>query len=243
MGLSVSRPSPRALASAALGAALLLAALVVCPVGFRWMRAAEVVLAAALLGVGFVAAWPRRALRLAALAATAAVGLFLVLPGRARPDAAALRAAYVAAVRRYEGTRYVWGGEGALGIDCSGLARRGLIDAELRRGVATLDPASVRAAASLWWNDCTARSLGDGSAGLTVPVGEAPSLDAADPSACLPGDLAVTVNGLHVMIAVGAGAWIEADPGLLSVVVVTTPSPANPWFGVPVRFVRWRRLT
>ena len=49
-----------------------------------------------------------------------------------------LREEYIASLRRYTGKKYVWGGEGMLGVDCSGLIRRGMIDALFCRGVRTL---------------------------------------------------------------------------------------------------------
>src|SRR6185436_4505437 len=101
------------------------------------------------------------------LVLTAGCAGFLLLPAREPPDADSLGADYVAGLRRYEGTAYVWGGESPLGIDCSGLIRRGLVDALVLRGVARLDAGLVRHGIGLWWNDCTARALGDGNDGAT----------------------------------------------------------------------------
>jgi len=39
----------------------------------------------------------------------------------------------------------------------------------------------------------------------------------------------------------GNGAWIEADPHEHQVVAVTLPTE-NPWFHIPVVFVRWKWL-
>ncbi len=38
----------------------------------------------------------------------------------------------------YQGVRYVWGGEGLLGIDCSGLVRKGLVWSQLNLGIAAI---------------------------------------------------------------------------------------------------------
>ena len=55
-----------------------------------------------------------------------------------------LRQKYVDSLVRYEGTKYVWDGENRLGIDCSGLVRKGLIDAAVRAGISTWNPRLIR---------------------------------------------------------------------------------------------------
>lgn len=64
----------------------------------------------------------------------------------------------------------------------------------------------------------------------------------ADHSLLKPGDLAVTDDGVHVMAYLGDRAWIEADPHAHQVIEVILPSD-NPWFRMPVVFVRWQCLT
>jgi cell wall-associated NlpC family hydrolase len=167
---------------------------------------------------------------------------FLALPSRAQPSTEFLRRDYLAGLQRYEGVTYYWGGETSRGIDCSGLIRRGLIDALLRRGVRTLDPGLVRRAISLWWHDCTASALGDQHRGLTLRVLDTPSVNALDHSKVLPGDLAVTRNGIHIMAYLGNNRWIEADPGAGRVITVTAPSADNSWFETPMNIVRWSIL-
>ncbi|MEI6178888.1 MAG: hypothetical protein WCS43_18490, partial [Verrucomicrobiota bacterium] len=56
-----------------------------------------------------------------------------VLPGK-KIDPGVLCARYVERLQAYDGTRYVWGGESAVGIDCSGLPRKSLRDALLEQG-------------------------------------------------------------------------------------------------------------
>ena len=162
------------------------------------------------------------------------------LPGRSG-DTSALRQAYVDALLAYEGTHYVWGGENRFGIDCSGLVRKGLILANARVGVQTMNPKLLRQAASLWWHDCTAKALGEEHLGLTVRLSKAASINTVDPNALTPGDLAVTANGMHVLAFLGNGLWIEADPGEMKVLRVKVPSN-NPWFSAPVQLVRWCQL-
>ena len=216
--------------------------LVAIPVSNVLTRGGSLVLLAASWS-GLVAwTWRRRALRITLLAVTAACAGFLLLPARDPPDTDSLRADYVAGLRRYEGTTYVWGGESPFGIDCSGFVRRGRIDALVLRGLARFDAGLVRRGIALWWNDCTARALGDGADGLTEPVTEGSSLDALDPAPLLPGDLAVTRDGLHVMAYAGDLTWIEADPGIGRVVALRVPQPGNAWIQRPVRIVRWSGL-
>jgi NlpC/P60 family len=187
--------------------------------------------------------WRRRMVRYTCFGLVAAVALFLALPGRAS-DPAALRDEYVHALARYEGTRYVWGGENGRGIDCSGLIRRGLIDASLKRGIATANPALVRTGVSLWWHDCSAKALKEEYRAQTKFVLVASDFNGLDHSRIRPGDMAVTANGVHILAYLGDRVWIEADPNALvgdKVIAVRVPA-ANPWFGQPVHIIRWRQL-
>ena len=186
--------------------------------------------------------WRHGIVRLTLLVLTGVVAVFILLPERAHPDRDALRNRYIERLRRYEGVTYVWGGEGPTGIDCSGLIRRGLIDALLLTGMQSLDPGPVRRALALWWSDCRASALGQCRDKITTPVSEAPSVNRLDHAVVAPGDLAVTANGVHVMAYLGDQVWIEADPGLGRVVAVPVPAPDNPWFRVPIRIVRWSIL-
>jgi cell wall-associated NlpC family hydrolase len=137
---------------------------------------------------------------------------------------------------------YYWGGESGHGIDCSGLIRRGLIDALFWRGLRTCDAALVRGALDLWWHDCSASNLGEQQGGITAAVLETPSINALDHARISPGDLAVTKNGIHIMAYLGANRWIEADPLAGRVLTVTAPSQENGWFDTPMRIVRWSLL-
>jgi cell wall-associated NlpC family hydrolase len=188
-----------------------------------------------------VIVWKNRALRFAGLTITALTAVFLLLPARNQHDGDALRSGYVSGLLRYEGVRYFWGGESPKGIDCSGLIRRGLIDSLFLRGVRTLDGSLVRHALWIWWNDCTARELGEGH-GMTTPLIEAPSINALDPAQVSPGDIAVTANGLHIMAYLGGNRWIEADPMEQRVIIVSVPSKDNSWFHQPMKVVRWNIL-
>ncbi len=104
--------------------------------------------------------WRNRLVRFGLLLCTAVTAGFLICPGRSY-ETITLRTAYTQSLRSYEGTRYVWGGENKLGIDCSGLVRAGLIKASLEQGLATLNPGLVRHSLLLWWHDSTAKALGE----------------------------------------------------------------------------------
>ena len=167
---------------------------------------------------------------------------FLICPGRSF-EPGKLREAYLRGLRSYEGTRYVWGGEGKFGIDCSGLVRAGLMKASFNAGVLTLNPELVRFSLSLWWHDCSAKSLGEEYRGLTKRIITAKGINALDAGHITPGDIAVTASGVHVLAYLGGNEWIEADPELRRVVIVEVPAVGNPWFQEPVRIMRWTELT
>jgi len=222
-------------------AACLLVALLLLPVSYRITRAATAGFAL-LTWFGLIALlWRVRALRYSLLAITALVAGFLALPARATIDKAALREEYLSSMRGYEGATYYWGGENARGIDCSGLIRRGMMNAMFARGVRTFDGGLVRSAIDLWWNDCSAQALGEGYRSLTTHVADTRSLNELDHTLVTPGDLAVTQSGVHILAYLGDRNWIQADPGAGK--VITLPAPArNGWFQSPMKIVRWRAL-
>jgi hypothetical protein len=219
-----------------------LVALALFPASYRITRVATVVLSLS-VWFGLIAlGWRQPLLRILLLALTLLVGGFLVLPGRGTIDRDLLRQEYVRRLERYEGVKYYWGGESARGIDCSGLIRRGLIDALFWRGLRACDAGLVRRAFDLWWHDCSASALGESYNGLTTAVFQTTSINALDHARIVPGDLAVTTNGIHIMAYLGANRWIEADPLVSRVITVTAPSQENGWFDTPMRILRWTLL-
>lgn len=215
-------------------------ALVAYPVSNGWLRVA--ILSFGLLCwvglLGFY--WSVKWLRYMALALPLLAVAGLVSPGR-RPDVPNVRDRYVHALRSYENTRYVWGGENRLGIDCSGLVRKALIKANVIEGLKTSNPVLLRKALALWWNDCSARALAEEYREFTQHLFDASSLNELDHAQVQPGDLAITDDGIHVLAYLGNRTWVEADPEARRVLVLGIPA-RNSWFDTPVRLVRWRQL-
>lgn len=242
-------PAPSPLRRTLLAAVLVLVAglgLVVLaaePVANTFTRAVSVVLVVVVVvGIPF-AAWPWPRARAGALGLELVLAIALCAPAR-EVDTDSLRYRFLDEVRRQEGVPYVWGGEGGTGVDCSGLPRRGLVRALVRQGVADLDPALWRRAALLWGWDLAARDLGAGRGDFTVPVtapGQTTTLNTLDPAAALPGDLAVTAGGAHVLVHLGGGEWIQASPQVGRVVRARAPSD-DPWYRMDVKIVRWSWL-
>ena len=225
------------------GALLILILLAGYPVSYRVTRLGSVALAGFLWMGLIVLTWRVRAISVILLVISTAAALIACWPSQKPVNREQLRTQYVEKLQRMDGVRYVWGGENSRGIDCSGLVRRGMIDALLAQGVAQAEPAMFRRAAGYWWNDCTAAGLGEGFRNLTVPVLETPALNEVDHSDLEPGDLAVTRSGVHVMAYLGNQTWIEADPDVGRVIVVRAPASENRWFATPMKIVRWRLLT
>ena len=180
--------------------------------------------------------------------ACAAVAVLLVgvaiVPAR-QPNPEQLRFAYADHLWRYQDTPYVWGGENGRGIDCSGLMRRALIDANLSVGWKSRDFALWREAGAIWWNDCSAREMKNSYGGKIRVRFAAKNLNSLDYSFLQPGDLAVTRNGVHVLAYLGNGSWIQADPNLANggdKVIATGAPSKNGWFGLPVVIARWNQL-
>lgn len=136
------------------------AVLILFPINNLPLRIAILAASAALWAGLIYFYWNNRIARFGAFACVGIVAVFLLLPGK-HPNILELRQSYLDALNKYEGTRYIWGGENRLGVDCSGLVRSGLIVANYKQGLMKLNPALVREGFSLWWHDCSARALGE----------------------------------------------------------------------------------
>ncbi len=184
--------------------------------------------------------WRQQIIRFGLMAIVASFSIFLLLPGN--PTAGkTLQPQYLSMLRSYEGSPYVWGGENHLGIDCSGLVREGLIQANLHYGFQHLNPALIRQGLEMWWFDAGADALLQEYRRYTQRQFGAASINALDHSKIAPGDLAATTDGEHILAYLGDRQWIEADPNLQKVVIEAVPT-RNPWFHMPVQILRWHQF-
>lgn len=159
------------------------------------------------------------------------------------PNVKLLRSTYIKRLHKFEGVRYVWGGETTSGIDCSGLARSALWQAMLIEGGREFNPELLGTKFwKFWWRDMSADAMYRGDYGYTTTLGNARKIAGYDTSKLKPGDMAIA-SGVHVMIYIGDGKWIEANPDDKKVVVNKAPANSKRgWFNVPVSFVRWKML-
>jgi len=187
--------------------------------------------------------WHFQILRWTLLGFYLLVAVFLSLPGRLHENRSALRDSYQEALNSYSGCRYVWSGTGYFGIDCSGFVQKGLEDGLMRRGLATLNPGLIREGIWIYCHRTTAKVLGEGDVGRTNLITTCPTLNDLNYSLVMPGDLAVTNSGDHVIAYLGNKTWIAADPGEGKVTKFFIPEQKNAYFFTPMKIVRWKILS
>ncbi|TAG10135.1 MAG: peptidoglycan endopeptidase [Verrucomicrobia bacterium] len=151
-----------------------------------------------------------------------------------------LRQDYVRRMSEFEGTKYYWGGENSRGIDCSGLPRRAFRDALMAYGIKHFNGRAFRAYIEQWWFDASAKALGEGYRNYTSTIGTTGTIQKMDYTSLVPGDLAVTTCGVHILAYAGDGRWIQADPGIGAVATLNGRTDDNNWFSLPVTTHRWR---
>jgi hypothetical protein len=76
----------------------------------------------------------------------------------------------------------------------------------------------------MWWYDAGADALRDEYRNYTRRGIRVKSINHLDPAKIKAGDLAVTVDGEHILAYLGDRTWIEADPGEKKVIKIKTPS-------------------
>jgi hypothetical protein len=184
--------------------------------------------------------WQGKAGRFAAMALPLVAAIPFLLPGK-ELDRAKLQSDYLKGMRSFIGSNYVWGGESDRGIDCSGLPRRALRDA-LKSQALHGNGTAARQWIKQWWFDTSAKAMKEGYRDFTRETGIGGWMTKLDPARLEPGDLAVTDSGRHVMIYLGAGEWIQADPGPGKVLVEKPGQDDNPWFDSKVSIHRWTVL-
>lgn len=185
--------------------------------------------------------WNNRPARIGLFTLAIIAAIPWLLPGR-EINHAELRADYVKRMTALEGTPYLWGGESRKGIDCSGLPRKAIRDALLSYGLRHLDGGPLRMFLEQWWFDASAKSLGTGYRGYTVPLKTSGTIQKMDYSSLQPGDLAVTGDGVHVLAYLGTDQWIQADPGAARVITLNGHTADCGWFEIPVSIHRWSVL-
>ncbi len=187
-------------------------------------------------------AWKWKPLRFALLILPVLLAIPFLLPGRPI-DSAELRQDFLRRMDSFTVTPYRWGGENARGIDCSGLPRRSYRDALLSYGIRHGNGRAIRTYAEQWWYDASAKALGQGYRHYTSPLGISGTIQEMDYQPLLPGDLAVTDSGRHILAYSGNDRWIQAEPDIGKVATLNGHTDQNRWFEVPVTLHRWRILS
>ncbi len=192
--------------------------------------------------LGFtILGWKSKPLRIVALTLPF-IGLIPFILPSGDIDPKELRQDYVRRMNEFEGTKYFWGGESSRGIDCSGLPRRAFRDALLAYGIKHFNGRAFRAYIEQWWFDASAKALGEGYRSYTSPIGTSGTIQQVDYTSLVPGDLAVTTSGVHILAYAGDGQWIQADPDIGAVVTLDGRTGDNGWFSTPVTTHRWQLL-
>lgn len=200
----------------------MLIALLVQPINSGLVRSAVGVFLMLSLASASALFWRRRGFQCAigiGVILTASIAFWPSIPPKN------LREAYVAKLRSLEGTPYVWGGEGRLGIDCSGLPRTAWRKTLFDEGLRTANPSLIRRSFLAWWNDMAARDFLESA---DYHKQDFSGILAKLPDERLkPGDLAVTSSGIHCLVYLGNGDWIEADPAIGKVIILNTNQPES----------------
>lgn len=112
---------------------------------------------------------------------------------------------FIKHLQSFEDTKYVWGGETAWGIDCSGLIRQAMVHSYLSSG-------RIGSAFQVWFFDCPAKNFAVQYKDLFAAVVDSGTINTLDHSLLKPGAIAVTKSGLHILAYLGNEQWIQASP-------------------------------
>ncbi len=156
-------------------------------------------------------------------------------------DKKLLSTLYVEQLHSFHQSPYVWGGESGLGVDCSGLPRKSMINALLLYALYRLNGGALFKAIDYWWHDASAYEMSLSYKERMVVFDDIFTVNKSSHVAVQPGDLAVTKNGTHVMVYLNAQQVIQAEPGAGQVIIDEIPS-RNAWLNQSVKLVRWSVL-
>lgn len=211
------------------------------PVNVGLKRLAVIIFGVLSLLSLFILIQKRKKLRIAYVSVLVIIAIIMMLNGKKiSPDE--MRSEYINVLKSYEGTRYVWGGEGRLGVDCSGLIRKALIDTNIKLGLENLSQQYIRRGIYLWFNDFSAQAVRDGYKHLAIKVCDVENLRIADYSKINQGDVAVTESGAHIIAYIGNRKWIEADPYEKKVIVINANDINNILVNSKFRVLRLSEL-
>ncbi len=169
---------------------------------------------------------------------TVALACLGILLNQSKIDSKTLSSLYINQLISFNNVPYVWGGESGFGIDCSGLPRKSLVNALLLYSVSHFNGTAFLKAIDYWWNDASALEMTRGYNGRMTVSDHVFTINESAKLSISPGDLAVTENGVHVMVFLDSKHVIQAEPGAGKVIIHDVPS-ANSWLQHNVKLVRW----
>ena len=153
-------------------------------------------------------------------------------------SATRLQQNYLHSLKNSEGITYVWGGENFLGIDCSGLPRRSIMNALFKESFLSFSSQAFLKALDIWIFDSSAKALNEGYHNQTRYITSFNSIKHISPKLSK-GDLAVTQDCVHLLVYLGNDMWIQADPVHGSVHRGSPFEEQNVWYDEPVNIIRW----
>ena len=90
--------------------------------------------------------------------------------------------------------------------------------------------------------DASALAMRDQYRDTTTLLLKADAINTLDHTKLLPGDFAITANGIHALVYVGDNTWMQACPDRGQAQYETLPVQDSTWFNQPVHIMRWQLL-